>query len=283
MADGAVVERSAWRNIYDEDVSENSARQRVDFTAGVVRDVARRAMYVCSNPGCLRVTGFQTTKGRPRAIAQAAHILPAAKKGPRRDVAVRLPDGTELKQGDEGNAIWLCLGCHYRVDADAEAFPADLLLAWKRDHQERVSSLVGLDLEQSLLRLGGERMSHDLAQDLLLWLDGHRFMYFPDSREFPDYVWGAVGALRLKLIDMRTRVYDGDSSFGRVLVGIDAAVSTFVAELNDIRVDDIVVKSGDPDFEFFSESLRQLRRDIATLIVPLAQNEGFEFQNIGRW
>lgn len=254
--------------------------RRVEFTERVRREVARKAMYVCSSPECLRVTGFQTEKGRPRAIAQAAHILPAAKSGPRPDAEVVLPDGTKLKRGSEGNAIWLCLPCHYRADADPEEFPAELLLAWKREHEQRASSLVGLDLEQSLLRLGGVRQSHDLARDLLLWLDGHRFMYFDDSREFPAEVRGALDSLRDKLVRLRASVHDMDSHFGKALLGIEAAVLRFFEELNSVRIDEIVVTSGSPDFDLFSESLQQLRQKIKSQIAPLAKREGFVFQRI---
>lgn len=237
-------------------------------------------MYVCSSPECLRVTGFQTKKGKPRAIAQAAHILPAAKSGPRRDAEVELPDGTKLEQGDEGNAIWLCVPCHIRADADPESFPAELLLAWKREHEERASSLVGLDLEQSLLKLGGVRRSHDLARDLLLWLDSRRFMYFDDSREFPAEVRRALDSLRDKLVHLRASVYDMDSRFGKALTGIEAAALRFFEALSDVRIDEIVVSSGDPEFELFSNSLQQLRQEIKTQIEPLARDEGFEFTRI---
>lgn len=237
-------------------------------------------MYVCSSPECLRVTGFQTEKGRPRAIAQTAHILPAAKSGPRQDAEVVLPDGIKLERGGEGNAIWLCLPCHFRADADPEGFPAELLLAWKREHEERASSLVGLDLEQSLLKLGGVRQSHDLARDLLLWLDGHRFMYFDDSREFPAEVRGALDSLRDKLVRLRAGIYDMDSRFGKALQEIEAAVLKFFEELADVRIDEIVVTSGVPEFDLFSRSLQQLRQEIKTQILPIAREEGFKFTRI---
>lgn len=228
----------------------------------------------------MRVTGFQTQKGKPRAIAQAAHILPAAPSGPRRDATVTLPDGIKLKHGEEGNAIWLCLPCHYRADSDPEGFPAELLLAWKQEHEKRVSSLVGLDLEQSLLKLGGVRQSHDLAGDLMLWLDGHRFMYFDDSREFPVEVRDALNSLRDKLIRLRASVYDVDSVFGKALSGIESAVLRFFEALSNVRIDEIVVTQGNPNFELFSRSLHQLRREIKVQILPLAREEKFRFTRI---
>lgn len=254
--------------------------QRVDFVDDVRKNVARKAMYVCSNPACLRVTGFLAEKGRPRAIAQAAHILPASRGGPRRDDEVQLSDGAKLSRGDEGNAIWLCVSCHTQVDSDAEGYPVELLLAWKREHERRISGLVGLDLEQSLLRLGGERRSHDLTRDLLYWLDSHRFMYWDDSREFPLEVRRALDALRVKLTDMRATVHGSESRFAQILDRLDHAALRFFESLHDMRIDDIIVSDGVPEFERFSESLRELRLTIIREIDPLAAEAEFEFKNI---
>ena len=256
---------------------------RKDFLDSVRKSVARKAMYVCSNPGCLRVTGFSTSKGKARAIAQAAHVVAAADSGPRADDVIDLPDGSTLQRDDEGNAIWLCMPCHYRVDADEEEFPSDLLLAWKRDHEKRISDLVGLDLEQSLLRLGEVRVSHDLARDLLAWLDGHRFMYFEDSQEQPDYVWKAVDALRIKLVDLRGRVVSSESAFGIVLAAIDDAVHEFVVSLNHIRVDEIQVSSGVASFEEFARALRRMRSRILAAAAPLAKREEYKFTRIPQY
>lgn len=253
---------------------------RVEFTAGVRRVVARKAMYICSNPDCLRVTGFSTKKGKPRAIAQAAHILPASEKGPRQTDKVTLSDGSEVKRGDEENAVWLCLPCHYRVDADWEMYPSELLLNWKREHEHRASALVGLDLEQSLLKLAEVRVGHDWAREMLAWLDAHRFMYFDDAREQPEYVWKAVDALRVKLVDMRSRVFDMDSDFGRALSGIETAVQEFIITLNDVRVDTIQVTWGDPDFATFSEALTRMRSRILKAVNVIMERENYAFRNI---
>lgn len=253
---------------------------RVEFLKDVRQTVARKAMYICSNPDCLRVTGFSTKKGRPRAIAQAAHILPASEKGPRRTDDITLPDGSVVKRGDEKNAIWLCLPCHYRVDADWEMYPEKLLLEWKREHEQRASNLVGLDLEQSLLKLAEVRVGHDWAREMLFWLDAHRFMYFDDAREQPKYVWRAVDALRVKLVDMQSRVLDMDSDFGRALKGIEAAVHEFIVSLNDVRVDEIQVTWGDPDFAAFSDALTCMRGRILKAVDVIVKRENYAFTNI---
>lgn len=145
-------------------MAKHSSEGREEFKTNVRAAVARKAMYICSSPTCLRVTGFQTEEGDARAIAQVAHIVAAAKKGPRAGVA--LPDGTQIPVGDERNALWLCTPCHHQIDADVSRYPVPLLLEWKNQHEDRVSSLVNLDLEQALLRLGATRRYHDIVRDL---------------------------------------------------------------------------------------------------------------------
>lgn len=256
--------------------------QRVNFTSAVRTHVAKSAHYICSNPECLRLTGFSTGDGRPRSIAEAAYILPASPSGPRRDDVVKLPDGSRLNRGDAGNAVWLCKHCHTRVDTDPEMHPPATLLDWKRTHEERIRGLVGLDLEQSLLRLGEERRGRDLARQLLAWLDGHRFMYFEDSREFPGDVFLAVQALRSKLWELNAQVTDEGSDLGQALSEVGAAVDRFLDALNSIRIDQIRVKSGDPEFEIFSRSLGTLREQILLAVAPLTDSEQFSFKHIRR-
>lgn len=161
------------------------AAEPVDLAVSDERQVARKAIDICSNPDCQRVTGFQIGKVAPRATAQAAHILPAAECGPRWDAEPAPSEGSKLRRGVEGNEMRICFDCHNRAHSDPEEFPAELLLAWKGGHEERVASLLGFDLKQTQLRLGGGRDSRDLALELLLRLDAYRSMYPNEFLEFP--------------------------------------------------------------------------------------------------
>ena len=105
-------------------------------------------------------------------------------------------------------------------------------------------------------------------------------MYFEDEREFPDQVWNAVQDLRWKISNLRSRVTDSESDFGSVLVAIDEAVHEFVTTLSDIRVNEITVTSGYPEFERFSNALSILRGNILAVAAPLARQENFRFQKI---
>ena len=215
-------------------------------------------------------------------MAQAAHIVASKPGGPRGKDKVRLPDGSIVGRRDEANAVWLCMSCHYKVDSDEDAYPTELLVAWKDAHEKRVSSLVGLDLEESLIRLGRARSWHDRARELLQWLDGHRFMYYEGPRKEPDQVWRAVQALRQKLIGLRAEVADPQSEFGRVLAEVDRVVREFVRAVEPLRVDRIDPEPRNPEFVAFSRELETLRRRIVAASAPLARREGYEFESISQ-
>jgi len=251
--------------------------ERIEFGRAVVSTVARKAMYVCSNPDCLRLTGFTTSRGRPRAIAQAAHIRSASPGGPRQDDPVELPDGSTVARGDEANAVWLCSACHIRVDADPEGYPSETLIAWKQEHEGRMSGLVGRDLETSLLHLGAARRGHDVARDLLQWLDGHRFMMDIYRHEQPSHVRLALDSLRAKLTDLLSSAPGGPTTLTQALTETQRLVIAFFAALQDVHIDQIRVTSGDPEFERFVHALTTLRRGIGRAMRPLAEEENLRF------
>ncbi len=62
------------------------------------------------------------------------------------------------------NGIWLCANCHGHIDRDEVMFPAPLLFAWRKDHEERM-----------LLELGtrGDRIRHEVEQASLHFLNGY--------------------------------------------------------------------------------------------------------------
>lgn len=76
-----------------------------DFSQTVVKEIAQKAMYICSNPQCLCLTGYGTTEGKARSIAEAAHVLPSGKKGPRADDK---SSHTKIDLPSSENGLWLC-------------------------------------------------------------------------------------------------------------------------------------------------------------------------------
>ena len=94
-----------------------------NFSSTVVGEIAKSAMLVCSNPYCLRLTGYSTTEGKPRAIAEAAHVLPSGKNGPRSG-SIAEYEGLDLSSAKNG--IWLCLVCHQKIDDDGRKGEKDV-------------------------------------------------------------------------------------------------------------------------------------------------------------
>ncbi len=100
---------------------------RDEFPKATKLTVAQRAGYLCSNPGCRRLTiGPHSRPEKALSIGDAGHIKGA--RGPRFD-----PSQTQEDRRSESNAIWLCKACHGLVDGDESEFTVEQLRAWKRD------------------------------------------------------------------------------------------------------------------------------------------------------
>jgi hypothetical protein len=134
------------------------------FSNAVVHEIAQKAMYVCAR--CLCLTGYGTSEGKPRTIAEGAHINAASKKGPR--AAPRLP-AKYLKSAENG--IWLCSVCHKVVDDDPNRFDADTLKKMKVDHEDVIRRIVGKDLEAAILDLRNHRRYHNETREFVSFLE----------------------------------------------------------------------------------------------------------------
>lgn len=99
---------------------------RDDFRAPVVRTIAQRAGYRCSNQGCLRPTVGPDGASESASIGVAAHITAASEGGPRYD-----PTLTSEERAAAENGIWLCQTCSRLVDVDVASHPIDQLREWK--------------------------------------------------------------------------------------------------------------------------------------------------------
>lgn len=100
--------------------------KRDDFSAPVVRTIARRAGYRCSNQNCLRPTIGPDGADESASIGVAAHITAAASGGPRYD-----PTLTAEERAAAENGIWLCQTCSRLVDVDVTSHSIDQLREWK--------------------------------------------------------------------------------------------------------------------------------------------------------
>lgn len=113
---------------------------RHEFPEPVRRHLARAAGETCSRPTCrARTCGASEDGAAIRNVGVAAHIHAAASKGPRFDPALPV----EAVRAAE-NGIWLCATCAVEIDQHAgRDFPAEVLRAWKLDHEREVREAIG--------------------------------------------------------------------------------------------------------------------------------------------
>lgn len=71
-------------------------------------------------------------------IGEAAHILGAQLGSARYDGAM-----SDATRSAITNGIWLCRNCHGKIDRDAAKYPAELLFAWRKDHEDRAARELG--------------------------------------------------------------------------------------------------------------------------------------------
>lgn len=86
---------------------------RDDFSAATVRDLARRASYICSNPECHNLTIGPASNDLEKIVflGKAAHITAASPRGARYDSSLAAEDRRAIKNG-----IFLCPGCADKID-----------------------------------------------------------------------------------------------------------------------------------------------------------------------
>jgi hypothetical protein len=112
--------------------------QRDEFPPLVKEIVAKRANQSCSNPDCHKVTsGPHSEDLKAVNLGVAAHITSAAEGGPRYN-----PSLTPQERSSISNAIWLCQNCAKLVDNDTTKFPEQLLVIWKRRHEEFINEQI---------------------------------------------------------------------------------------------------------------------------------------------
>jgi tetratricopeptide (TPR) repeat protein len=101
---------------------------RDDFPLPIVRHLAQRAGYRCSNPDCRRDTsGPSSIADEGVKIGVAAHITAASAGGPRFDATL-----TSAERSAIGNGVWLCQSCGKLIDSDEARFTKEVLGTWKK-------------------------------------------------------------------------------------------------------------------------------------------------------
>ena len=234
-------------------------------------------MLVCSNPYCLRLTGYSTTEGKPRAIAEAAHVLPSGKNGPRSG-SIAEYEGLDLSSAKNG--IWLCLVCHQKIDDDPKCYEPDLLFEWKKKHEEIVRRLVGLDLEAALLELQSTKRHHQDIRDLLSYFDDRRVLYEGIDHEFPPRVMDSIEMMRVRIRETRARVSKNSKVYG-ALGRMQDAINHFLRDIgSETDLTKLRCDGGDPVWLKFSEELMKFRSEMMVVIEYIAEGSGYQMSHI---
>jgi hypothetical protein len=244
-----------------------------DFSDTVVREIGQSAMLICQNPTCLCFTGYSSVEGRPRRIAEAAHVLPSGSKGPRASAA---PAYSQIDPASSGNGLWLCRNCHSEIDGDPSRFPATELFEWKKKHQDLVSRIVGRDLEAALLNLRNDKRYHQEVRDLLSFFDSRRVLYEGMDAEFPPRVLESLDIIRARLVQTRAAI-NPDSDLFPVIYSLQAAVDRLLRNIGastDLRL--LHCDSRDPKWRKFCDELRKFRDEVSVILRVLAGNSGYK-------
>ncbi|WP_448190652.1 hypothetical protein [Azospirillum sp. sgz301742] len=122
------------------DGGDNNPDDGRDNFSPKVKDVlAKKSGYICSFPGCHRLT-VGPSADRSSGVSMvgvAAHITAAAKTGPRYDKDM-LPE----ERASEGNGIWMCQTHGKLIDDNESKHTVVALRRWKKQHEDWVFSRV---------------------------------------------------------------------------------------------------------------------------------------------
>lgn len=112
---------------------------RDGFTKDTLRKIAGRAGYICSFPGCERLT-VGPSEDRQSAVSMtgvAAHITGASPVGERYDANL-----TRAQRAAHSNGIWMCQVHGKWIDDNPSAATVTVLRQWKATHESAIAQRV---------------------------------------------------------------------------------------------------------------------------------------------
>lgn len=243
---------------------KNGDDQRVEFAEAVKKAIAFEAHLFCTNPTCCRFTSYGTTTGKARSIAEAAHIGAASSQGPRSEVKM-----TERELKSSENGIWLCKNCHGLIDDDPNAYPVQMLRAWKREHQTFVSKLVGKDFDIVHFELYARSRNVAQRHSFLGYIEGRRIFSDALDVEHPDQVATSLVEVRARIAESSGHLSKDDFARKR-MQQMRKSIQKFLtanSHLATLRCD-----GGDPVFRDFCRDLACLREEIIPLVIEIAED-----------
>ena len=126
-----------------------SSRKKIQ--RNIERALWAKSGGLCMNPDCNQEIIEVGANSLITATFEIAHIYPHSEGGPR----YQYPLGGLTDRDSLDNLLVLCLNCHQKVNSHPEQFPhtypPELLISWKKQHKDRISSVFKrhLDLIQS--------------------------------------------------------------------------------------------------------------------------------------
>lgn len=125
----------------------------------VERELWGRAAARCQFSDCNKILYKHDVTQEPMNLAEKAHIWAFSKGGPRGWGPFKF---NRKGINDLANLMLVCHDCHKRIDDDPERYPADLLKAWKTEHEERVRIATGIPHgKRSHVLLYGSRIGEE--------------------------------------------------------------------------------------------------------------------------
>lgn len=249
------------------------SEDRENFTPKIKEQIAREAMYICSSPYCYRFTSYNTTEGKARTIAEGAHILAAAKNGPRAD---NQKSSAFLRSAENG--IWLCSICHKKVDDDPQYYSEPRLKEWKSNHLELLRRLVGKDIEAALLELRNEKHHHQDVREFLSFMDDRRVLYEGFDVEFPPRVLESIEMMRSRVVQLRANTF-GNKRVSTALNKIQSAINEFLLSIGiDTDLRTLKCDSDDPRWVKFRDELIKFRKAVVIILKVLSGDSGYELR-----
>ncbi|WP_437368569.1 hypothetical protein [Maribacter litoralis] len=181
-----------------------SSNNRENFKAAIVRKIAERAGYICSNPSCNRITIGPTTNDNNKSTKTgiASHICAASIGGPRYDMSQSQNERISIT-----NAIWLCGTCSILIDKNGGVdYPTPDLNKWKKDHEKLIKECLEGSKRLMFQFLSQQPNDLKIARKIIKFLEQRGALFMNIDYEVPRYVFESVKEIRTFLTSIQSEV-----------------------------------------------------------------------------
>lgn len=169
----------------------------------------------CEFPGCNEYLLEDDLTKHVYNLAELAHIVGVSKnaKSPRGQ------DSKKISERDlESNLMLLCSNCHTRIDKAKliDKFPKELLLEYKKKHEDRIYYLTGLDDDKKSLVL---RMSNRVREhSISISTEDIRETLLKNSDRYPYYLSGKGNTIEIDLSVLPHKINNSYWQIGKTII-----------------------------------------------------------------